>query len=331
MITINKLTALIISAGLCFSLVSDAKTIKIPQWIFGFTFDAPVTVRRAQCKALKGMWNYGSDMCINPQLTGLGSECSKLDVFVGFVSGNTLPGMRQDRLWFLYPEDQSRKELLACHNKWLEWAHSSFGEPEKKDLYNCWWSKDSETDSPWADTIPKNDVVHVRAPYSDKGMWVWFSKSTHTPQPAKNNPVDKPVSYGVENPPTPATTIPSEYESVNEEALKERATQLYIAKIFSWLNTFISLQCGKDLPINTTKAAIFVKDGRVSGYKIGTSGNREFDNKVRAVMAGIFGQTLPPVPPLYPNILDGLKDNALGKVLYVNISGRSSPCRIVTQ
>ena len=169
---------LIISAGLCFSLVADAKAVKIPQWIFGFTFDAPVTVRRAQCKALKGMWNYGSDMCINPQLTGLGSECSKLDVFVGFVSGNTLPGMRQDRLWFLYPEDQSRKELLACHNKWLEWAHSSFGEPEKKDLYNCWWSKDSETDSPWADAVPKTDAVHIRSPYSDKGMWIWFSKST---------------------------------------------------------------------------------------------------------------------------------------------------------
>jgi hypothetical protein len=137
----TKLTSLIISAGLCFSLVADAKPVKIPQWIFGFTFGAPVAVHRAQCKALKGMWDYVSDMCINPQLVGLGPECNVKGSRI-IVQGSNIKledGAISSQFSFhhsfAYPG-----EPAACANKWLEWAHTTFGEPSCKiDMTQFWW------------------------------------------------------------------------------------------------------------------------------------------------------------------------------------------------
>jgi len=143
MITINKLTALIISAGLCFSLVADAKTVKIPQWIFGFTFGAPVAVQRAQCKALKGTWNYIWDKCENPRLVGFGPECVPGTLIVRGSNyeyeDGTISSQFSFHHSFAYPG-----EPAACANKWLEWAHATFGEPScKDDITQFWWVRRS--------------------------------------------------------------------------------------------------------------------------------------------------------------------------------------------
>lgn len=139
----TKLTALIILAGLCFSLVSDAKTVKIPQWIFGFTFGAPVAVHRAQCKSLKGTWNYIWDKCENPHLVGLGPECNVKGLAISASGLNrqhedgTIISQFSFHHSFAYPG-----EPAACANKWLEWAHATFGEPSCKcDITQFWWER----------------------------------------------------------------------------------------------------------------------------------------------------------------------------------------------
>ena len=164
----TKLTALMGAAVLCFAMVADAKTVEIPAQIFGFTFGASKDTQRSQCKALKGIWDYQWDMCENPLLE-LGPECYNLRVSVGFDTAKAENGARHDRLWFRYlgPED-SGSSFHYCHNKWLEWAHDSFGEPSKKDKNDFWWFNQGFTES----------VNINNGWWGSNSMWVWFSKTT---------------------------------------------------------------------------------------------------------------------------------------------------------
>ena len=155
---------LIISAGLCFSLVADAKAVKIPQWIFGFTFGAPVAVQRAQCKALKGTWNYKFDVCEDLRLVGFDPECDtsasgKRIEFEDGTVGNTFS--------FL-----TFGSNVTCGNKWLEWAHVTFGEPSCKNDEGdkFWWERSA---------LPYDEVVGIMI-FKSGGTSVWFYKTTHT-------------------------------------------------------------------------------------------------------------------------------------------------------
>ena len=142
----TKLTVLIISAGLCFSLVADAKAVKIPQWIFGFTFGAPVAVHRAQCKALKGMWDYENSneyhySCHRPQ-AGPDLECARSCNYVRVDYGSSGPSHRYETYQVSFLHHMWGTEDLSCYNNWLEWAHSVFGEPLKLDNeYFIWRSE----------------------------------------------------------------------------------------------------------------------------------------------------------------------------------------------
>ena len=158
----TKLTALIISAGLCFSLVADAKTVKIPKWIFGFTFGAPVAVHRAQCKALKGTWNYNFDNCENPRLVGLIPECNLTGLGKTIAGGSNNEyedGTTSSSFSFTVPSS------VACSNKWLEWAHYSFGEPSCKKDTGFWWEH-------------KNNYYIEYINIKPELAFIWFHKTT---------------------------------------------------------------------------------------------------------------------------------------------------------
>lgn len=187
----TKLTALIISAGLCFSLVADAKTVKIPKWIFGFTFGASVAVHRAQCKALKGTWNYeNSDEyhhnCDKPQ-AGPGPECAKSCNRVWAERGGPVLGNEYYTLNFMHHmwgiEDRS------CYNNWLDWAHATFGEPYIYDDGPC-----GERDFTWSTyqcndtgTCTSNSITISRACYINGFMVKFLRVTSKTPESTLND------------------------------------------------------------------------------------------------------------------------------------------------
>lgn len=161
----TKLIPFIISAGLCFSLVADAKTVKIPKWIFGFTFGASVAVHRAQCKALKGTWNYKFDLCEDPRLVGF-PECNTPESFHILANGRNNEyedGTTSSSFSFAVPSS------VACSNKWLEWAHYSFGEPSCKNDTGFWWEH-------------KNNYYIEYIQINPRLMFtfIWFHKTTST-------------------------------------------------------------------------------------------------------------------------------------------------------
>ena len=99
-------------------------------------------------------------------------------------------------------------------------------------------------------------------------------------------------------------------EGTETDPLKGRAVSLYRMKILAWFNARFrqpDIPCEELKGLNAGVAATVGGDRTVTGYSLTRpSGNPVFDAKVQSTMAGIVGQQLPPPPPLYPEILQGV-------------------------
>jgi hypothetical protein len=104
-------------------------------------------------------------------------------------------------------------------------------------------------------------------------------------------------------------------EGTEADPLKARAVSQYQAKLSAWFNARFSppeppadkAAC-EEMRKLSANVVVSVSSGErtVGGYSIGRpSGNAAFDERVRSMLDGAKGETLPPPPPLYPDILGG--------------------------
>jgi hypothetical protein len=116
-------------------------------------------------------------------------------------------------------------------------------------------------------------------------------------------------------------------EGTEADPLKARAVSQYQAKLRAWFNArFNPPQAPEDKAaceeLRKLGASVVVSvsgERTVAGYSIGAaSGNAAFDERVRSMLDGARGETLPPPPPLYPDIL--------GQSLPLRLSGQKIKC-----
>jgi len=131
----NKaISATIIAAVLALSFSADAKVTRVPRWVHGFQLGASLSTHRQSCKNLKGKWDYRFDICEHSVINKFGSP-----TFVAFG-------------WKWKHEDFSRKGVrfiyteMGYFDKWLEYCHSTFGEPEKLSNDSGEWNYRWELD-----------------------------------------------------------------------------------------------------------------------------------------------------------------------------------------
>ena len=102
-------------------------------------------------------------------------------------------------------------------------------------------------------------------------------------------------------------------EGTEADPLKARAVSAYRAKLIGWFNARFrpppapedKAACEAMRKLGSSVTVSIGADRSVGGYSIGSpSGNADFDERVRAMLDGARGETLPPPPPLYPDILN---------------------------
>ena len=131
----NKaISATIIAAVLALSFTADAKVTRVPRWVHGFQLGAALSTHRQSCKNLKGEWDYRDDTCNHPVINKFGSP-----TFVAFGWSWTGEELSRKGVRFIYTE-------MGYFNKWLEYCHSTFGEPEKLSYDNGRWDYRWELD-----------------------------------------------------------------------------------------------------------------------------------------------------------------------------------------
>lgn len=92
------------------------------------------------------------------------------------------------------------------------------------------------------------------------------------------------------------------------DPLKARAADVYRSRLIAWFSSRFRVS-GSGLPQSTlTKlavgATVQIAGGRtVGGYTMTSSGNAVFDAAARAALEGAKGQTLPPPPENYPDLV----------------------------
>lgn len=116
-------------------------------------------------------------------------------------------------------------------------------------------------------------------------------------------------------------------EGTEADPLKARAVSQYMAKLSAWFNARFrppEAPADKDAceAMRKLSASVSVSvsgERTVGGYSIGRpSGNAAFDERVRVMLDGAKGETLPPPPPLYSDIL--------GASLPVRLTGQNIKC-----
>jgi hypothetical protein len=116
-------------------------------------------------------------------------------------------------------------------------------------------------------------------------------------------------------------------EGTEADPLKARAVSAYRAKIIAWFNArFRPPEAPADKEaceaMRKLSASVVVSisgDRSVGGYSLTSpSGNAAFDERVRSTLDGVRGETLPPPPPLYPDIL--------GESLPLRLAGQMIKC-----
>ena len=97
-------------------------------------------------------------------------------------------------------------------------------------------------------------------------------------------------------------------EGTETDPLKARAVDLYRARIIAWFAAKFRVS-GSGLPQEElvkyrASAAVDIGAGRsVTGYSLSPSGNATFDAAARAALESAKGQTLPPPPDDYPDVV----------------------------
>jgi hypothetical protein len=102
-------------------------------------------------------------------------------------------------------------------------------------------------------------------------------------------------------------------EGTEADPLKARAASAYTAKILAWYNARFhppeapedKAACEQMKKLVARSVVTIAGDRTVSGYSFtGPTGNAAFDERVRAALDSARGETLPPPPPLYPDLLN---------------------------
>lgn len=131
----NKaISATIIAAVLALSFTADAKVTRVPRWVHGFQLGASLDTHRQSCKNLKGEWDYQTDTCDHPVINKFGSPA-----FVSFRWSWASEDLWRKDVGFMYNE-------MGYFNKWLEYCHATFGEPQKLSHDNGSWDYRWELD-----------------------------------------------------------------------------------------------------------------------------------------------------------------------------------------
>ena len=116
-------------------------------------------------------------------------------------------------------------------------------------------------------------------------------------------------------------------EGTEADPLKARAVSAYRAKLSGWFNARFrppeapadKAACEELRKLGASVVVSVSGDRTVAGYSVGKpSGNAAFDERVRTMLDGTKGETLPPPPPLYPDIL--------GESLPLYLSGQKIKC-----
>jgi hypothetical protein len=113
-------------------------------------------------------------------------------------------------------------------------------------------------------------------------------------------------------------------EGTETDPLKARAVSQYRMKIIGWFNArFVPPEegapCEELKKLSAGVVASVGPDRTVTGYTLARpSGNPIFDQRVESTMQRVVGQTLPPPPPLYPDILSSSQS--------LTLSGQSLKC-----
>jgi hypothetical protein len=124
--------------------------------------------------------------------------------------------------------------------------------------------------------------------------------------------VDAPITAPVDAGPPANVDQEGHADGVKEgtetDPLKARAVDLYRAKIAAWFSGRFAVH-GSGLPkeellkYKVSAAVQIGADRSVTGYTLNPSGNATFDAAARAALEGSKGQSIPPPPENYPDVV----------------------------
>ena len=149
--------------------------------------------------------------------------------------------------------------------------------------------------------------------------------------PPPEAPVAKQVEVSreiVEDEEEEAPNVPEEgavdgaEEGTETDPLKARAMDMYRRKLIEWFKQgFVppDIACETLKSLRASVTARIGPDKSVVGYTMIPSGNASFDERVRRTMDSRIGQTIPPPPPNYPDLLD--------PVVYPTFAGKNEKCK----
>lgn len=116
-------------------------------------------------------------------------------------------------------------------------------------------------------------------------------------------------------------------EGTETDPLKARAVSAYKARLLAFLNSrFVppsakqaGLECEEAKKLSASATVVVGSERQIASFNLTrSSGNTEFDSRVQSTLQGMVGETLPPPPPLYPDILES--------VLLPRYSGSNAQC-----
>jgi outer membrane biosynthesis protein TonB len=113
-------------------------------------------------------------------------------------------------------------------------------------------------------------------------------------------------------------------EGTETDPLKARAVDTYSAKLIAWFRQGFSapvdeIDCATLVGLEAKVTAHIGANREVTGYTMKSSGNQVFDERVRAAMEMHVGQSVPPPPPNYPNLLE--------PTVFPTFQGKNEKCK----
>jgi outer membrane biosynthesis protein TonB len=154
-------------------------------------------------------------------------------------------------------------------------------------------------------------------------------KSTpETPQARRVDDMVKKMQREAEEPSEPQETERGGQDGVKEgtetDPLKARAVDTYSAKLIAWFRQGFSapvdeLDCATLVGLEAKVTARIGPNREVTGYTMKSSGNQIFDERVRAAMEMHVGQSVPPPPPNYPQLLE--------PTVFPTFQGKNEKCK----
>jgi len=135
----------------------------------------------------------------------------------------------------------------------------------------------------------------------------------------------KQVEKEVEEPNLPEEgAVDGSEEGTEKDPLKARAVDLYKAKLVNWFKQgFVTpvdeVDCATLNGLRGSVTAEIGADGTVTSYTLVPSGNAIFDERIRRAMEARVGQTVPPPPPNYPDLLE--------RAVHPTFQGKNDKCK----